>query len=346
MDWDKIKEEIDIEQYFLFKMGSLYNFDRYKRAYVLNNNEKNGDIIRFFYHEKSGIKMYYSIVFHDSGDIIQFIKKRILCNTDANAFDINAELKIYLGINQDINSNSKNKPFLQQRNTASKEHEYKVYGDIIPKIKQHHRYLTGFRKLSLNSIYSEIFKEVLFTYEFQSVESLAFYLKDINGKIVGINRIQTQQNIFFNKKWFDKNSKNSVGFTFSHKLNDTETLSIFESLFDAISFQELNGCNAIQYCVTNGELSFRKAQLINIYFKQNNFKNIILGNDNDLAGNYFNLTIIGCFIPPIINIRKTKNNICVEIMGVFDRQIKILSQFFKETSSKFELENSAQYPQS
>ena len=33
MNWDKIKTEIDIEQYFLFKMGASFSFDKYKQAY-------------------------------------------------------------------------------------------------------------------------------------------------------------------------------------------------------------------------------------------------------------------------------------------------------------------------
>ncbi|PWN59171.1 toprim domain-containing protein [Chryseobacterium oncorhynchi] len=343
IDWDRIRKEVDIEQYFLFKMGNLYSFDKYKRAYVLN--EDNGDIIRFFYHEKSGIKMYYSIVFQDSGDIIQLIKKRILHNINANASDVNTELTTYLGTGYYVTPGTKEISRPQPIKEASERDDYKVYGDIIQKIDQHHQYLTEFRKLSLDTIESDIFNGVLFTYHSQSTESLAFYIKDIDGKIVGLNRIQTAGNELFNKKWFDKNSRNGVGFTFSNTLNNTETLSIFESLFDAMSFQELNQCKSVQYCVTNGELSFRKAQLIIEYFKKNTFTNIVLGNDKDLAGNYFNLNIIGSFIESVTSIRKSKNNICIEMSGPFDGPIKILSQFFKETETKFELEDHAEYPQ-
>lgn len=344
IDWDKIKKEVDIEQYFLFKMGNVYRFDKYKRAYVLNENK--GDIIRFFYHEKSGIKMYYSIVFQDSGDIIQFIKKRILDNINASASDVNAELKIYLGMDHYGTPNSKEIARPQRKNEVSNEDRYQVYGDIIQKIDQHQKYLTEFRKLSPDTIKSEFFDGVLFTYNSQSTESLAFYLKDIEGKIVGINRVQTTENELFNKKWFDKNSRNGIGFTFSNTLHNTETLSIFESLFDAMSFQEINQCKSVQYCVTNGELSFRKAQLIIEYFKKNKFTNIVLGNDKDLAGSYFNLAITGSYIESVTHIRKSKNNICMEMSGSFDGKIKVLSQFFKKTETKFELEDQVEYPQS
>ena len=201
IDWDRIRKEVDIEQYFLFKMGNLYSFDKYKRAYVLN--EDNGDIIRFFYHEKSGIKMYYSIVFQDSGDIIQLIKKRILHNINASASDVNAELTTYLGTGYYVTPGTKEISRPQSRKEASERDDYKVYGDIIQKIDQHHQYLTEFRKLSLDTIESDIFNGVLFTYHSQSTESLAFYIKDIDGKIVGLNRIQTAGNELFNKKWFD-----------------------------------------------------------------------------------------------------------------------------------------------
>lgn len=344
IDWDRIKKEIDIEQYFLFKMGSLYRFDKYKKAYVLN--EKNGDIIRFFYHEKSGIKMYYSIAFQDSGDIIQFIKKRILHNINAGASEVNEELKTYLGIGDLSPVNKQKNAQLQKENIIFSKENYTIYGDIIQNIDQHHQYLTEYRKFSLSTINSDIFKGILFTFRSHSAESLAFYIKDITGEIVGINRIQTEKNSLFNKKWFDKGSRNGIGFTFSNILDKTETLSIFESLFDAMSFHELYPCKSVQYCITNGELSFRKAQLIIEYFKNNKLKKMVLGNDNDIAGSYFNLNIIGSFIESVTSIRKTKNNICIEMSGTFEGPIKILSQFFKKTESKLELEDDSEYPQS
>lgn len=345
-DWDRIKNEIDIEQYFLFKMGNLYFFDRNKKAYIFKNNEKNGDIIRFFRHEKSGVKIYYSIVYNDSGDLIQFIKKRILQNENAEPFEINAALQEYLGTEGTIKS-SNNRSYLAS-NISKSEKYYEVYGDIIPKIDQHYKYFFEYRKLSPDTVHSEVFRNIFFTYKtFPFSESLSFYLKDIDGKIVGINRIQTFENEFFNKKWFDKNSRNGIGFTFTNKLSDTETLSIFESVFDAMSFHEKNTMNAVQYCITNGELSFRKAKLIQEYFSKNDFKNIILGNDNDLAGNYFNLNIIGSFIPSVIGIRKSIKNICIEIEnGVEKDNIKVLAQFFKKSESKFELEDQKEFPQS
>ena len=57
IDWERIKAEVDLEQYFLFKQGVAYQFDKYKKAYVQNSTSKDGDIIRFFKHERTGIKM-------------------------------------------------------------------------------------------------------------------------------------------------------------------------------------------------------------------------------------------------------------------------------------------------
>lgn len=345
-DWNRIKNEIDIEQYFLFKMGNLYYFDRYKKAYVFKMGEKSGDIIRFFRHEKSDVKIYYSMVYNDSGDLIQFIKKRVLQNENAGPEEINAALQEYLGTGGTINT-ANNRSYLVSNDSQSEKY-YEVYGDIIQKIEQHYKYLFEYRKLSADTVHSELFKDIFFTYKTStSSESLSFYLKDIDGKIVGINRIQTSENEFFNKKWFDKNSRNGIGFTFTDKLCDTETLSIFESIFDAMSFHEINKLSAVQYCITNGELSFRKAKLIQEYFNKNNFKNIILGNDNDLAGNYFNLNIIGSFIQSVIGIRKSVNTICIEIENEADtNKINVLAQFFKKSEFKFDLEDHKDFPQS
>lgn len=346
MNWDKIKNEIDIEQYFLFKMGSLFSFDKYKQAYVSDQNGNYGDIIRFFKHERTGVKMYYSIVFQDSGDIIQFIKKRILQNTDASPGEINKELQSYLGLGNLMTIPKKEVIHFQEK-IQVKEKYFIVYGNIIQKIDQHNYYFNDYRKLSSEALESDLFRNIFFTYQTYSTESLAFYLHDISGKIVGINRIQTERNESFNKKWFDKDSQNRVGFTFSNKLSNTETLSIFESIFDAVSFHEIFKLDSMQYCSTNGELSFRKAQLLRTYFIQNCFKKVVLGNDNDLAGNYFNLNIIGSFVKEISNVRKSENNICVELQSITEnKKINVLMQFFKKTNAKFVLDDNAELSQS
>lgn len=346
MNWDKIKNEIDIEQYFLFKMGSLFSFDKYKQAYVSDKNGNHGDIIRFFKHERTRVKMYYSIVYQDSGDIIQFIKKRILHNTDASPGEINKELQNYLGL-ENLKFVPKKEVIHYQGSAQVKEKKFIVYGNIIQKIDQHKPYFNDYRKLSVESLESDFFRNVFFTYQTYSSESLAFYLYDISGKIVGINRIQTGRNESFNKKWFEKDSQNKVGFTFSNKLPNTETLSIFESIFDAISFHEIFKSNSMQYCSTNGELSFRKARLLHTYFIQSGFKQLVLGNDNDLAGNYFNLNVIGSFVKEISNVRKSENNICVELQSIAgNKKINALIQFFKKTNAKFVLDENAELSQS
>ena len=347
IDWERIKTEVDLEQYFLFKQGAIYQFDKYKKAYVQNSTSKDGDIIRFFKHERTGIKMYYSIVYNDSGDIIQFIKKRILKNFDASAEEINRELKDYLGIAtseqvfKSINMQSNlHEPFVETK-------KYLIYGNIIPKIEQHLPYLISFRKLSQKVLSSALFHTIFFTYKTSCTESLGFYIKDIAGNVVGINRVQTSDDKYFNKKWFDKDSKNGVGFTFSQFTEHTETLSIFESIFDAISFHEIYNEKSIQYVSTNGELGFRKAQLIKAYFEINQFKKVFLCNDNDSAGFYFNLCIITAFIPCINSIKKAKNNITIEISELYeDSPIKILKQFFQKTDQKHELKEDSELPQS
>ncbi|CAA7197596.1 toprim domain-containing protein [Chryseobacterium potabilaquae] len=329
LNWDLIRFEIDIEQYFLFKMGSLYNFDKYKQAYVLNEGKANGDIIRFFYHETSKIKMYYSIVYQDSGDIIQFIKKRILQNQNATGNEVNEELRTFLGLK--TYTPIKHKSSIVSQTDSIKKRDYEIYGDIIHKIDDHLKYLTEFRSFSYDVLLSPVFKSIFFTYTTDAISTLSFPIINIEGKIVGINRIETKENHYFNKKWFDKNSQNGNGFTFSNELPGTETLSIFESFFDAISYHELYKLNSVQYCATNGELGFKKAKLIINYFQEKNFKRLILGNDNDSAGKYFNLNIIGAFINGIDRIRKGKEIIYIEISGnlVDPYKFKLLKRFFK-----------------
>lgn len=186
VDWDRARAEIDIEQYFLYKQGGLYQFDKYKKAYVQFDQNGQGDIIRFFKHENSGVKMYYSLVHNDSGDIIQFIKKRILQDFNASATEINQELSQFMGTPYKINIIKNERIHFDTANVPEEGINYTINGNIIQNIDQHHPYLLSFRKLSIDILFSDAFKSVFFTYRTKIGESLAFYLKDIEGNIVGI----------------------------------------------------------------------------------------------------------------------------------------------------------------
>lgn len=330
LDWDRIKREVDIEQYFLFKMGSLYSFDKYKKAYVLQQNGSHGDIIRFFHHERSGVKMYYSIMNQDSGDIIQFIKKRILNNTSALPGEINLELRLFLGGNEDLKQQNPSEIYFAASSESVEALDYEVYGDIIPKIDIHFGYLKEHRKFDENTFLSGTFKNTFFSYKKDNLLSLSYFVNDIENAVVGIHRVFTGKGNYYNKKWFDANSKNSIGFTFSEKPEVTETLSVFESVFDAISYCELFQPKNTQYCSSNGELSFNKAKLINEYFTGNAFQKLVLGNDNDISGAYFNLNIAASFIDEVEQIRKTRETIILDIVSEIPKNWNILKQFFKK----------------
>lgn len=333
LDWDRIKKEVDIEQYFLFKMGSLYSFNKYKKAYVLQNGEHRGDIIRFFIHESSGIKMYYSIMNQDSGDIIQFIKKRILNSTSASPIEINKELHLFLGVSHENDVPGASEVYFSSAIQDVDPSEYSIDGDIIPKIDWHLDYLESYRQLNKSTFLSGVFQETFFSFKKNNTLSLSYFVKDINQSVVGIHRVFTGKGEYFNKKWFDTNSRNAVGFTFSEKAVVTETLSVFESVFDALSYSELFQPVHTQFCSSNGELGFSKAKLINIYFVENAFQKLVLGNDNDVAGAYFNLNIVASFIKEVLNVRKTLKTIILDIVSVDDKNLNILKQFFKKTDN-------------
>lgn len=331
LDWDRIKKEVDIEQYFLFKMGSLYSFDKYKKAYVFQNGDHHGDIIRFFRHEVSGIKMYYSIVNQDSGDIIQFIKKRILNNTSASPTEINKELRLFLGLGHENTIPAASEVYFASAIQDVEPSEYSIDGDIIPKIEWHLDYLENYRQFNKNTFISGVFQKTFFSFKKNNTVSLSYFVKDINLAVVGIHRVFTGNGDYFNKKWFDVNSKNSIGFTFSEKTAVTETLSVFESIFDALSYSELFQPTNTQFCSSNGELGFNKAKMIHEYFVAKAFQKLVLGNDNDAAGAYFNLNIVASFIEEVLNVKKTLQTIILDIVSVDDRNFNILKQFFKKT---------------
>lgn len=330
LDWNKIKYEVDIEQYFLFKMGSLYYYDKYKQAYVLSDNNHSGDIIRFFRHKVTQVKMYYSIGNQDSGDIIQFIKKRVLNNISAQPEEINNELCLFFGLYNSNQVKRVSKIYHVSPFKENTENNYTINGDIIPEINRHMDYLEQYRKLNKTTYLSGIFASIFFTYKKNGIYSLSYFVTDINGIIVGIHRVSTEKGDYFNKKWFDNNTKNSVGFTFSQRPEITETLSVFESVFDAMSYAELFRHINMQYCSSNGELSFHKAKMIRQYFLNNNFRKLIVANDNDVSGTYFNLNIVVSFINEVQKVQKTTHVIIMDIVSVNHRNFNVLKQFFRK----------------
>ena len=169
IDWDRVRVEVDIEQYFLYKQGSLYHFDKYKKAYVQSDQKGHGDIIRFFKHESSGVKMYYSLVHNDSGDIIQFIKKRVLQDFNASAMEINQELSQFIGLVYKIDIAKTEIIHFNTTNISEEAKNYTVNGDIIQNIEQHYTYLHSFRKLSSVVLSSDAFKSIFFTYKTKRV---------------------------------------------------------------------------------------------------------------------------------------------------------------------------------
>lgn len=344
LNWEKIKSEVDIEVYFLSKMGSFFTFDKYKRAYVERNSDGSaGDIIRFFRHRDTGVKMYYSISHQDSGDIIQFIKNRILQDSAASYDKINEELRLFLGSAASYEIRTET---ISKKDNIKTGRKFHANGNIIQKIDAHLDYLINYRKFSPETIHSEPFTNLFFSYITNQNNTLSYYLKDINGEIVGINRIQTVDNQYFNKKWFAPDSNNSIGFAWSREVADTETLSVFESIFDAMAYYEIFQPKQTQFVATNGELSFKKASHIIQYFNAKGFKKIELCNDKDLAGQYFNLNLTGNIIPIFKNITKSEKTIKMDIVSTSrDTKTNLLLKFFKKTDQKPKLNSEESFQQ-
>lgn len=346
LDWEQIKREVDFEQYFLFKLGHIYHFDKYKKAYVTKNNDgTNGDIIRFFNHQSTGIKMYYSFSYQDSGDIIQFVKNRILRNKSATSSEVNEELRNYLGSDNQFVFHQEKK-VISAKIESSKSH-FQYNGIVTYDIEKYLSYLVQFRGFSEETIYSEPFKNILFTYNSEPLSTLSYFIKNISNEVGGIARVQTHEGKYFNKKWFEKGSNNGKSFTFSNHPETTEILSIFESLFDAMAYYELYKPSNTLFVASNGELSFSKANELIKFYKKNNYKKLLLCNDNDISGFYFNLNIIGNIIPNFKSISKSRKYIKMDIVSVDEDNVKwkVLLQFFKKSEKAFNLDEEINLPQ-
>lgn len=297
-DWNLAIEQINLTQYFLYKFPNFY-WDNYRKAYVDNPSASLRSNKYIFFKGRDGKQNYIYRHSGKGGNLINFIKNEI-CNSNEDWHKkVNEELSNFdPGIKTLVERNLQEK----QTNTINayyQRKEFSLCGYLLPLHQNQESYITEYRKISNKVMQSPLFSEVIKTYTPEEKKSYCIGIGLYNTKmdLVGLNRIFTQPNtILFNQKKFLKDSDNRTGFSKSNTLENTRTFILTESIWDAMAHFELYNPKRTEYLISNGEISITKAKEIISYLKKRKAKTIILANDNDTRGSYFNLLCLSLLI--------------------------------------------------
>lgn len=354
IDWEKALDEIDFIEYFCYKMPN-FQYDNRRKAFIDNlDSSLRSDKFEFFKGKKDGRINYISRATGNAGNLIHFIKNHIVQNEPNVWRAINKELLDYTNNLSLVKSQLKERAYLQNiksdLNTKvldnSLSENFQIRGKFYPLHKHQQDYITEFRQISIETLESPLFKNILQSYKDENDPffTAAFSIKDINGNVTGIQKINTNPDYSnFNEKRFTKGSNNDNGFVFSNpieidKINlqvntkqGGRNLIVTEALMDAMAHYELHKPQNTEYLATSGEISQNKAFLLKQWFDKRAFEKITLATDNDKRGCYFDTIIISALIPEMKINYKDKDFFSISLQlndkEAFQRADKLVSKF-------------------
>ncbi|PWN62425.1 hypothetical protein C1631_022945 [Chryseobacterium phosphatilyticum] len=321
INWDQAMKEIDLIDFFLYKKPNFF-YDKGRDAFVDNLDPKFRSNKFQFIKGKDGRQNYIDRASQSAGNLIHFIKNHVVSH-EANVWEaVNRELLDYKSNletikqnlstvyeNQKLNEDLRNKMFMRELSD-----EFILKGKFYPLHQNQKDYVTNHRQISLETLNHPLFKNIVksFKDEKDPFFTLAFEIKDTSGKVVGVQKINTNPGYDnFNSKRFVSGSQNDVGFGFSNtveidKVNlqvntkqGGRNLFVTESLWDAMAHYEMNKPQNAEYISTNGEIAENKAFKLKQYFELRAFEKITLATDNDKRGCFFDTIIISSLIPEV-----------------------------------------------
>lgn len=303
-DWQAAANNIDLRDYISFKFPNFF----ISRKSLMSTNSDSVDFVdhenpslrtdKYCVYKKDGKYLYISRRTEKKGSFIDFIKNEVVKGNRDWKDVINEELEKYYPVQYQIRE--KNKHFPERISLTTNKGDFDLNGKLYPIFKGSLEYITDFRKLSLNTVNSSVFKDVVKTYIANGRKSyfIGIPLINMREEMVGLNRIFTyKESDLFNEKRFLKGSDNLNGFSKSNTLKNTEKFILCEGVWDGMAHYELNQPKNVEYIFSNGELGTNKANNILKYIEERGIKSIELANDNDLRGNFFNLTFLSLLIP-------------------------------------------------
>lgn len=311
IDWQKAIKEINLIDFFRYKMPSFF-YDSNRKAFVDHFDPKQRSDKFEFFLGKDGNQNYISRATGNGGNLIHFIKNHIATDSNNVWKEINKELNEYRNnlprILEEVRSREslQNYPNQAQLFHNRMQEDFQVQGEFLPLHERQLEYITKFRKINKETIDSPLFKNVVQSYKsISNFYSIGLKIKDIDEKVVGVIKTYTnEQYDNFNIKKFEINSKNDIAFSTSNKLptspgekQGARNLTITESVWDALSHYELKYPKNTEYLFSNGEISLNKSYIIKQFYDKRAYTSLSLAMDNDKKGHQFELFILSQFIP-------------------------------------------------
>lgn len=300
---DEILSQLNLSDY-LVSQG--YEMDKKKSSsrYLKFKNPSTGDRVLIDTKKDISKQLYYNLDYNnDRGDLISFVQNRIsgVLNVDKSK---EAFYKAFTFLNEYIGGNyisqySEEIKKTQKRIKDKKDIKEVALTDHNHKAIDDYSYLTKSRKISLNTLKDDMFKDRLFNTYFKLKNEHVFtnwgYGKYENNKLVGMEvRNNNFQSIL---------GKHEAVFSSNPKFKDKEIDCVFisESAHDVLAHYEILKSNPkfddnrnIIYFSLGGNLYKEKLEsLLNEYdhYKISSRTNFVSITDNDKAGNEYDLTL-------------------------------------------------------
>ncbi|REC40567.1 hypothetical protein [Chryseobacterium sp. 5_R23647] len=334
-DWDAASKNIDLRDYITYRFPNFYISQRHpvtsKSVELVDNDDPSLRTNKYGVFFKNGVWLYNSRYTDKGGDFVQFVKNEVARGRDWEKV-INEELEKYYPVQYELREKNKHFPTPIPSNRIGVG--FQLNGKLYSLFKGSLEYITEFRKLSLNTINSPVFKDVAKSYIAQGKKSYCIGIPLINTKeeMVGLNRIFTyKESTLFNEKRFLSTSDNTYGFSKSNTLKNTEKFILCEGIWDGMAHYELNQPKNVEYIFSNGELGKDKAIEILKYIEQRGVKNIEFANDNDLRGNIFDLLLLNLLIPNLKLKASSKEVLTISIIAgesVFSSKVEEMLNHF------------------
>lgn len=318
-DWEEANKNIDLRDYITYRLPNFYisrkHTNNSTEVTLVDNDDPSLRSDKYGVFKKNGIWLYASRHTPNGGNFVQFVKNEIAKGENWQRI-LNQELERYYPVQFELRE--KNKHFPEPIPSKRIGVGFQLNGKLYSLFKGSLEYITEFRKLSLNTINSPVFKDVAKSYIAQGKKSYCIGIPLINTKeeMVGLNRIFTyKESTLFNEKKFLSTSDNTYGFSKSNTLKNTEKFIICEGIWDGMAHYELNQPKNVEYIISNGELGKNKAIEILKYIEQRGVKNIEFANDNDLRGNIFDLILLNLLIPNLKLKASNPNVLAISIIA-------------------------------
>lgn len=307
MDWNDFIKNIDLQEYVV-SVGYKYVKAKSCAKFKVYSNEQTGDLIYIFKHSKTGTLCYKGLRNEgsDQGNIVNFVMNRlnrfVMKNTNRGDYVRAAKiLSDWLNLPEPTRNTYKEKVY-NTGTIVAKEKNDKFDFYLLNSIKITSEpsvdYLVG-RGISKDIYTNPIFvnrvvlsKPVWFRENGEAIHENEYR---VGFPLIYDNDVVGMELRYPDKKLFAQHSNREQGMWFSELNKSSSQLYIAESPIDCMShFALSNPAERKKFCyvATMGTPSSKHYDLVIDYINQFGFKKVILINDNDTAGQYFNLRFI------------------------------------------------------